>query len=136
MLKFSKKTEYGLRAMLYLAQTNSVVPIQDISTGEDISHPFLEQIIYELKQSGLVSSQRGASGGYTLARTPSEINLGDIVRSLEKEIAVSGCILEAGFSCPKHKHCLAKNAWFKIQKELLKSINNISLQDLLDEKIS
>jgi Rrf2 family protein len=136
MLKFSKKTEYGLRAMLYLAQTNSVVPIQNISAGEDISHTFLEQIIYELKQSGLVISQRGASGGYALAKSPQEINLGDIVRSLEKEIAVSGCVLEDVFSCPRHEKCLAKNAWFKIQKELLKSVNNISLQDLLDDKLS
>jgi Rrf2 family protein len=80
---FSAKMEYALRSILYLAQQPSGLPVQsrDIAEAEHIPGPYLDQILAVLKRAGLVRSIRGIGGGYELARSPTQITVGDVLRA-------------------------------------------------------
>ena len=85
-MKLSAKTEYGSLAMLHLAEnypTGEPVQIRKVAADHDIPWRFLVQILLELKRAGLVTSTRGAAGGYRLARTPDAISLGEVIEALD-----------------------------------------------------
>jgi Rrf2 family protein len=86
VVKLSAKTEYGCLAMLHLAEqhpSGAPVQIRKMAADHDIPWRFLVQILLELKRVGLVSSTRGAAGGYRLARSPEDITLGEVIVALE-----------------------------------------------------
>ena len=81
-MKFSKKSEYGLRALLELCETygGRVLQRHEIADRQNIPVEFLEQILLALKRAGLLASRRGIRGGYTLIKSPEEITLGQVIR--------------------------------------------------------
>ena len=87
-MKLSTKGRYGLSAMIDLAvySENEAVSLNSIAERQHISEGYLEQLMAKLKKAGLVTSIRGASGGYRLARPASEVSVGDILRALEGKI--------------------------------------------------
>ena len=92
-MKISTKSQYGLRAMVYLAKFKGrFCPLRIISKNEDISFDYLEKIISKLKKAGLIKAKKGAQGGYFLAKSPSKIKLGEIIRALEGEISLVKCL--------------------------------------------
>ena len=84
-MKLSTKGRYGLSAMIDLAvySENEAVSLNSIAERQHISEGYLEQLMAKLKKAGLVTSIRGASGGYRLARPAAEVSVGDILRALE-----------------------------------------------------
>jgi Rrf2 family transcriptional regulator, cysteine metabolism repressor len=84
-VRLSAKGEYALKAMLDLSLQPSrrIVPIQEIATRQGIPQRYLEQVLQALKRAGLLSSRRGAAGGYQLARAPEDITAGDVLRAVE-----------------------------------------------------
>lgn len=90
-MKLSNKSRYGVRAVFDIAFHNEgrSAQIKDIAERQAIPPRFLEQIFQDLKRAGLVASRRGPRGGYQLARPPTEIRLGDVVRALEGPIVLS-----------------------------------------------
>ena len=133
MIKISSKSQYGLRAMAYLAKNGIVSSVKTIALEEGIPSGFLEKILVRLKEAGLVKVKWGVKGGYSLALSPKKITVGDVVRPLEEKMAFAFC-LDKGFSCPKEKHCLTKNVWLKVQKSLNDSLDSITLFNLINEK--
>ncbi len=134
MLTISKRARYGLRAMLYLAQKNQVTSSREIAQAEDIPIQFLEQIIHDLRKQGLVDSKRGARGGYFLTKSSDRISMSDVVRPLEKEISLAGCLSQTAEHCSRQKNCLAKKGWEDLQKSFLQSMDETSLADLVQTK--
>lgn len=131
MLKISTKSQYGLRAMVYLAKHKKIIcPIKTISKDEGISFDYLEKIISKLEKKGLVFAKKGVLGGYYLGRAPSKIRIGEIVTALEGRTTLVKC-LPGGCYCPREKKCLAKSFWIKIQKTLDFALNSITLADLI-----
>lgn len=129
-MKVSTKTRYGLRAIIYLAKTDSdVCPLKEIAQAQDISFDYLEKIIAKLRKADLVESRRGAQGGYKLSRQPKNIKVGEIVRALEGDNLVE-CLKEEEF-CSQAEDCLAKEVWQKLQNSLNKALDSISLKDLI-----
>ncbi|MEF3692220.1 MAG: Rrf2 family transcriptional regulator [Candidatus Moraniibacteriota bacterium] len=127
-MKFSTKAEYGLRATVYLAKNYPYLrSINEISLEEKISAKYLEQIFNSLRRDGIVLSQKGKSGGYTLARDPQEIKVGEIIETLEGKIEPSKCNSPA---C-KNSTCTAKRVWIKLSREIKKTLDNIKLSDLI-----
>jgi len=112
-MRLSKRGEYGLRAMISLAETQKdsptgMVQIKEISAREQIPSKFLEQILLALKNAGLVHSKMGVGGGYYLARTPKEITLGQIVRTLDGPLAPVKCVSQMAYEpcgCPDEETC-------------------------------
>jgi Rrf2 family transcriptional regulator, iron-sulfur cluster assembly transcription factor len=89
-VKLSNKGRYAVRALFDIAFYNDGRPTQvkDIAERQGIPPRFLEQIFQDLKRAGIVGSKRGPQGGYSLARRPAEIRLGDVVRALEGPIVL------------------------------------------------
>jgi len=112
-MRLSKRGEYGLRAMISLAQAQKdsptgMVQIKEISAREQIPTKFLEQILLALKNAGLLHSKMGVGGGYYLARAPKEITLGQIFRTLDGPLAPINCVSQMAYEpcgCPDEETC-------------------------------
>lgn len=122
-MKLSTKGRYGLRALIDLAQNSGEEPVSitSISTRQDLSERYLEQLMSMLKKAGLVRSVRGAGGGYVLARKLEEISVGDVLRALEGSLEPVDC---AGFEpdggCSVSDSCVTKYVWKKLMTVLIR----------------
>jgi len=132
-MKFSKKTQYGLRAMVYLTRAykdkKRFCSLKEISENEDISFSYLEKILLILEKKKLIRSKKGSTGGYRLNYFPKKITIGDIVRSLESSTIID-CLCR-GEKCSKIKTCKAFSVWGKVQKALDGTLNSITLFSLI-----
>ena len=137
-MKLSTKGKYGVRAVFEIARHYGKGPItiKEISDRQGISFSYLEQILHRLGKAGLIDSVRGPAGGYLLARKPSELTIGDIVRTLEGPIALSHC-LEPGESsgdCSQTDDCVARMVWAKVGAKIEEALDSISFNDLLNQQ--
>jgi Rrf2 family protein len=134
MIRLSTKGRYGTRLMLnlasrYEADGNAII-LKSISEDEGISIRYLEQIIIPLKINKLVKSIRGAGGGYTLARDPSQINLREILHALEGTCCLVECVEDAEL-CERQPNCAAYEIWKEATLLLKNYFENITLADLV-----
>lgn len=128
MIKISKKSQYGLRAMVCLAKSykaKRILSVKIISEKEGIPFDFLEKIISQLERAKLVKGKRGIGGGYVLAKSPNKITAKDIVQTLEETVPVN-CLL-----CDKSKRCLSKSVWKRIENNINKTLKSITLNELI-----
>ena len=130
-MKLSTKGRYGLRAMIDLARYSEKEPVSigSVAARQEISERYLEQLVALLKKAGLVKSIRGASGGYVLAKKPSEISVGDILRALEGSLEPVKCAAfdtTTGEGCMASDGCVTKYVWQKI-KALIRT-ENVKIQ--------
>ena len=138
-MKLSTKGRYGLRALIDLAlySENETVSIASISARQNISESYLEQLIAKLRKAGLVTSVRGAGGGYKLAKAASEISVGDILRALEGSLdAVNRPGLEEESSCDGSEFCVTKYVWQKINDSINRTVDEMKLDQLVRESKS
>lgn len=136
-MKMSTKGRYGLRAVIDIAihDENAPVSLSDIAVRQDISISYLEQLIAKLKKAGIVTSVRGARGGYSLAAPKDKISVGDILRALEGDLAPVHCaeVTEHGSPCKESGQCVTKIVWKRISDSINDAVDNLMLSDLLDE---
>ena len=134
MIKLSTKGRYGTRLMLNLAYNyndgNEAVILKSISDNEEISIRYLEQIVIPLKISRLVKSIRGAGGGYTLARHPSEIRVSEILHALEGACCLVDCVDDPDY-CDRIPICASFDIWEEASKRLKDYFDSITLHDLV-----
>jgi len=133
-LRLSTKGRYGVLAMVELALQygDGPVSIKEIAEKQNFSDSYMEQLFSTLKNAGLVKSIRGARGGYILAREPSDITVGQIIRALEGPIELAECIDGGGKQiCSKSPECVTRGLWKDISDSISNIIDNRSLQDLL-----
>jgi Rrf2 family protein len=127
-MNISKKSQYGLRAMVLLAKSyklKQIISTKEISQKEGVPFDFLEKILSNLEKAKLVKGKKGIGGGYVLAKNLNKITAKDIVKTLENTTAVN-CSF-----CGKSKKCLAKNVWRKIDIAIDKTLKSITLADLI-----
>jgi len=130
-MRISTKSQYGLRAMVYLAKCkDKICSLKTISKKEGISFDYLEKIISKLEKAGLVKSKKGVQGGYFLAKSPQKIRIGEIIKVLEGEMVLVKCLK---YFCPKEKKCLTKNFWQKLNKAINSALNSMTLTDLIQK---
>jgi len=129
-MKLSTRARYGVRMMLSLAQKygNGPVFLKDIAKREEISEKYLSLIIIPLRGAGLVISNRGAYGGYTLAREPSKINVKEIVDVLEGDCLVN-CIKDSS-ACSRISTCAARDIWILLGGKISETLESITLEKL------
>ncbi|MCI6677212.1 MAG: Rrf2 family transcriptional regulator [Clostridiales bacterium] len=134
-MKLTSKGRYGLRAIVDLAihSEQEPVSIKSISMRQGISERYLEQIIAKMKRSGLVESVRGAAGGYHLAKNPSDISVGDILRCLEGDLSIVNCPEINETKCEVSQLCVTKYVWQKINGSIQHTINHITLDELVEQ---
>ncbi len=135
-MRLSTRGHYGLKAMFDLAQNYGSGPIslKTVAERQNLSDHYLEQLFAMLKKAGLVKSMRGAQGGYVLAREPSEINVGDIIRALEGPIAPVYCVSEENPGvCDEADYCITRTVWERVRDGLAELLDSISLADMCRE---
>ena len=134
-MKLSTKGRYGLRALIDLALYGEAeaVSIQSISARQQISDSYLEQLVRKLKKAGLVTSVRGAQGGYRLAKPAGEISVGDVLRALEGSIEAVSCGVENNANCLGKDLCVARYVWEKVNKSIQETVDSIMISQLVEE---
>jgi len=136
-MKLSKKSEYGLRALLELtlADGKSTMQRHEIADRQRIPVEFLEQILLALKRAGLLSSRRGMKGGYALIKSPSEITLGQVIRILDGPLAPIGCVSKTAYQkcadCPyaEKAQCPVQHVMGTVRDAIADILDNYTLKD-------
>ncbi len=129
-MKLSVKSDYAARAVLGLARhyaSENAVRVEDLASEQGLPANYLVQILLELKAAGIARSVRGKEGGYLLARSPGEITLGDVLRSIHGTIFDTPAMTDPG--CPPE----LRRAWEKLQLAVEAAAKGITFQQLLDE---
>jgi Rrf2 family protein len=132
----SKKTRYAMMAMVKLAREygKGAILISDIAKSENIPQRFLENILLELKNAGLLGSKLGKSGGYYLIRKPEEVTLSDIIRHFEGTIAMLSCVSEKSYQpcefCKDEEKCKIRHIFKSVRESTFEILNRTSLKDL------
>ena len=135
-MKFSTRTRYGIRTMLQIAAAQSRGIFQkDISTKQEISVKYLDQIINNLKIAGLITNVHGKKSGYRLTRDASLISMYDIHKAFERDICVIDC-LDCNFICNRQEHCITRSFWSDLNTTVIDHFKNTTLQDLLEKEDS
>ena len=133
-MRLSTKTRYGVRLMLDLAcrYGEGLVYLGDIAAREGISEKYLSQIVIPLRKSGLVRSARGAHGGYSLARSPSEITIREIIEPLEG-VVLADCVGNAS-ACDRAPACATRDVWTMLRQKISEALQSVTLEDLAGMK--
>ena len=133
-MNISTRGRYGLRALLEIATQPKGRPlaIRDISEKQQMSVTYLEQILYKLKNAGIVKSVRGAKGGYVLARNGDKITVSQIIKALDGPISISYCdapdLREK--SCMGPEACVSRILWKRLEDLIDNVLSSVTLADL------
>jgi len=136
MRSLSQKTKYALRALQYLAKTRGKGPvlISTLAKEEQIPQKFLESILLDLKNQGILQSKKGKGGGYLLLRPPNAITLGEVIRLFDGPIAPLPCVSEVAFKkcdeCPDEKTCPTRSVMKEVRDAMANILDRTTLADL------
>lgn len=138
-MKIGTKGRYAVMAMVDMARYGEKrvpVALSDIAERQEISLSYLEQLFCKLRRAGLVSSARGALGGYCLGRAAADISIADITEAAEESVQMTRCSSQIGHGCMRNEsQCLTHHLWDALGAQLLSYLKSISLQDVLEKKI-
>lgn len=132
----SKKTKYGLKALIYIAKQSGTAPvlISDISEKEQIPKKFLEAILLDLKKFGILGSKKGKGGGYYLMKDPKTVTAATLIRVLDGPIAMLPCVslnyYEKCDDCPHEDKCSLNKFMADVRDTTLNILQDKSLYDL------
>jgi len=137
-MRFTTKTEYGLNCLVYMARhaPGEIMTIKDMAGQEHFSTAYIEKILQRLRSARIVISHPGKNGGYVLAKSPSEINLKDVVEALEGQTFDVFCEpkVREQIVCTHFCLCGIRPVWAKT-KELLDSFfSSVTLEMLAKEE--
>jgi len=134
-MKLSTKGRYGLRALLDLAlhQDEGPVLMRDIARRQEFSLPYLQHLIAPLIAAGVVKSTRGAGGGVSLLKPPSEIKLSEVVQPLEGCITPVDCVNNPAL-CHRSTFCVARDIWGEMKDAMSQVLDSTTLQDLVERQ--
>ena len=132
-MNVSTKSEYGLRALIYLAscQEGKAIPAREIAEKWKVPIKYLEQILKALKDGGIVEGQVGVAGGYRLTRPASMITAGEVIRILDGRLAPMGCVSTYDYEpCEFEPACGLKMLWARTRTAMLAVLDQTTIADL------
>lgn len=131
-MRVSTKGRYGLRTLVDIAvhQNKGAVTLNDIAKRQEISVKYLWQVINPLKTAGLLSVTRGAKGGYALARRPEDINMLEVVSTLEGPLSIVECIMNED-ACDRIDTCVARSVWKEVNQTVEHALKKVTLAEVL-----
>ena len=132
-MKLSSKTHYGLMAchILALNYPNNPVSASTLEGHIAVSGKYLEKIMRMLSARGIITANRGASGGYFLAKSPEQITIGEIVRALEDDMEIIECVKMNG----KCKCCPTSGVWKRLYQGINELLDSMTLKQSVDGEI-
>jgi len=140
-MRLSKKGEYAVRALVEIGfeshlRPNSLIQISTVAQRTNIPEKFLEQILLALRNGGVLKSKRGVEGGYSLAKAPGEITLGEVIRLLDGPLAPIPCVSVTAYepcSCPDETSCGLRIAMQQVRDAIAGILDNYKLDRLIQE---
>lgn len=130
--------EYGVICALHLAKRASATPVtgRDIAAQERLPADYVEQILLRLRRAEVITSTRGARGGYTLARPAAEISLRDVIHASELETFDVHCISHPVEEdrCSASHNCSIRPVWMMLQRKIDDVLSSVTLADLLEDE--
>jgi len=138
MTTLYRKARYALRALYALANddSNGPVLIADLAEREHIQHKFLEVILLELRNAGILRSKKGKGGGYALARAPREVTLGQIIRVVDGPLAPIPCVSERAYvrceECVSEESCGTRMVMKEVRDAISKILDGTTLADVCE----
>lgn len=135
MLRLSTKGQYGVRAMFEITRgyPDRPVTIREISERQDVSVPYLEQILNKLRRASLIKSVKGPGGGYLLAHKPDKISIAAILNELEGPVAITSC-LDPEEGCSRVEGCVTHLLWRALGEKIEAFLETITLNDLIKKE--
>ena len=135
-MKISKKAYYGLRAIVGIAHFGEI-SAHALAREENLPEDYLQKILQQLKKSGIISSEKGASGGYALDRDTRSISVWEVIRALDGEIApFTPPKISAESPYPKLTHCQTNLAWRLLNSKIIQTFSAITISDLISQPAS
>lgn len=134
-LHFSSRGEYGVRLMVELARHHGSGPVSlsEMADHEALPRPYLEQLVVSLREAALVTSTRGAHGGYQLARHPAHIRMGEVITALEGPIAPMLCASEDPHPeelCDRRGFCGVDQLWLRVRDAVVQALDSTTLDEI------
>lgn len=133
-MRISAKGEYAAKAVLYLSlKYPKISTIHEIAENHKIPLKYLEQILLVLRRAGLLESHRGVRGGYTLARRPDRISIGEVLKAVDGKFSQSSCLevdLQHHHACPEENSCGLKRVWQDVQAAVEKILFETTFDEL------
>lgn len=135
-MKISTKGRYALRMLIDLAEhkESGYISLKDVAKRQQISKKYLEQIIPIFNHTGMLLTNRGAQGGYKLARTPDKYTVAEILRLTEGSIAPVACLDQDPNECERSADCVTLPIWQGLYDVITDYLEGITLQDILDKE--
>jgi Rrf2 family protein len=134
-MKISMKADYGIRALLDLAERfgDAPVPSHDIAARQHVPGPFLDQLLMTLRRAGMVRSTRGPRGGHTLSRSPEDVTLGQAIDILEGQAAQMECFA-APETCEHSFGCPIRSSLLRAEDAMREVLDGTTLADMVRER--
>ena len=134
-MKITTRGRYAVMALVSLAAASrgNPVSLKGIARQEEISEPYLQQLFVRLRRRNLVRSIRGPGGGFVLARHPSEITIGEIIRTAERTRRTVGC-RRSGRRCGMIETCATQNMWETLEARIEAFLDSITIEDLFPRR--
>ncbi len=135
MLRLSKLTDYAVVVLVRLASTPNVQTSPGIAAATGIPEPTVAKVLKILAASGLVTSQRGARGGYRPVKALSDIPVSAVIAAIDGPIALTACVDGSVTECESQALCPMKGRWDPVNDAIQQAMNAISLADMQDAAI-
>ncbi len=138
MFRLSKIADYGIVILAHLAQqpaeqaragTATSMNARELAEHVDLPLPVVSKVLKTLTRAGVLESQRGARGGYSLARRPDELSVADMISALDGPLAITQCSLGPAF-CDLERSCAVKSPWLVINRVVQNALASVTLADL------
>jgi len=134
MLKLSKKADYALIAVRHLAahRGDPSQSASDIAEAYGVSAPLLAKVLQRLARNGLVTARHGSSGGYQLARHPSEISALDVINAVEGPVVITSCITNHG-NCGQSSTCTIREPLRRVNESIAKVLSSVTISQMAED---
>ena len=133
-VKLSTKSRYGLRALLYMAERydgERAVPVGEIAKEQQVSEKYLEQLFLRLRRKRIITSVRGAQGGYMLMKHPRDVTVASVVEALEGDITFADCFSAGG--CRNIETCPTHDLWSRLKGSIDEILEDTTLFDMVNK---
>jgi Rrf2 family iron-sulfur cluster assembly transcriptional regulator len=136
MMELTRKGEYAIRGIIYLAQQppGKISLISEIAEAADVPQTFLAKIFQGFAKIGIVNSYRGTGGGFTLGRSPESITLREVVEAVEGPIVPNRCLMGVGY-CDRGENCNVHPVWRKVQSQVVQILDSVTVEEMARNKL-
>lgn len=134
-MRLTDYSEYGLRVLIYLSiQDERLATIKEISEQYDISRNHLMKLVHDLGKHGFIETIRGKHGGLRIGRDPATITVGEVIRAMEKDMAIVECFQPGNYDCQIVRACVLAGVMRKALNAFLGVLDDYTIEDLVKPK--